>query len=105
MHFGRKSAVIRTSHLPIKLPSLFTIDPDAGRTNSFSPYSNFTGLKMLLANLYAVQMQLPYPWESAAALFLQPFRVYILQAIQLFLLGSLKVSRFMRNSSRFTYYT
>jgi hypothetical protein len=24
---------------------------------------------MLLQNLYAVQMQLPYPWESASALF------------------------------------
>jgi hypothetical protein len=28
---------------------------------------------MLLQNLYAVQMQLPYPWESAAALFYNRF--------------------------------
>jgi len=76
MHFGRKSAVIRISHLPIKLPSLFTIDPDAGRTNSFSPFSCFTGLKCELQNLYAVQMQLPYPWESAAALFTTVLDLY-----------------------------
>jgi hypothetical protein len=71
--YGHKSAYIRTSHSTIKLISLFTIDPDTGRTTSFSPFSCFTGLKMLLQNLYAVQMQLPYPWESAAALFYNHF--------------------------------
>ncbi len=67
--YGHKSADIRNPNSTIKLLSLFTIDPDHGRTTSFSPFSCFTGLKMLLQNLYAVQMQLPYPWESAAALF------------------------------------
>jgi hypothetical protein len=73
MHLGKKSADIRTSHSTIKLLSLFAINPDNGRTTSFSPFSSFTGLKMLLQNLYAVQMQLPYPWESAAALFYNRF--------------------------------
>jgi hypothetical protein len=73
------------------------------KDNLVFPIFLLYGSKNVTAKSICCSNAASIPLGIGSRAFLQPFWVDILQSIQLFLLGSLKDNRFMRNSSRFTY--